>query len=102
MMCRMLVAALALGVLSAANAALAQDAAQAAAGERAFNEFCADCHGQGLNAKVGVPDLRKLRPNQRQYFNTSVLDGRAPEMPSWRGIVSEEQLEQIWAYIQAN
>ena len=98
---RILAAALALGMPAAAHVAAAQDAALVAAGERVFNEHCAECHGQRLIPKVGIPDLRKLRPNQRQYFNTSVLNGRAPEMPMWRGIVSEDQLEQIWAYIQA-
>lgn len=98
---RILAATLALGMLAADHVATAQDAALVAAGERAFNEYCAECHGQGLKPKVGVPDLRKLRPNQRPYFNTSVLNGRAPEMPTWRGIVSEDQLDQIWAYIQA-
>ena len=92
----------ALGMSSLSLVAAAQDAQLVAAGEQVFNEFCSECHGVGLTPKAGVPDLRRLRTNQRDYFNASVMNGRAPEMPAWEGVVTPEQLDQIWAYIQAN
>ncbi len=80
----------------------AQDAAFIAAGEAVYAENCSVCHGAGLVPIAGKPDLTKLRPNQHDYFVTAVLNGRAPEMPEWRGVITDEQIEQIWAYVQAN
>ena len=92
----------AVGMLAGAPDAGAQDPAQIAAGEEVFNANCAVCHGLGLEPKIGIPDLRKLAASRRAYFGTSVLKGRAPEMPAWEGFVTEEQVEQLWVYIQAN
>ena len=86
----------------AARAALAQDAALVAAGQEVYEATCMPCHGVGLTPIQGVFDLKTLRANERRRFNRSVMDGVDPDMPPWAGIVTEEQLDQLWAFIQAN
>jgi len=85
-------------------ASLAQTAAaaQVAAGERVYSDYCSNCHGEGLrNTSGGVTfDLRRLRSEDRDRFVGAVLDGKR-QMPPWRGALDMEQIESIWAYIRA-
>ena len=48
----------------------------------------------------GIPDLRKLRAEDRARFDTTVADGKG-QMPAWTGVLSEEEIGQIWAYIRS-
>ena len=77
-------------------------AAQVAAGERIYSDYCSNCHGEGLrNTSGGVTfDLRRLRSEDHDRFMGSVLDGKR-QMPPWRGALDTEQIESIWAYIRA-
>jgi mono/diheme cytochrome c family protein len=95
---------IALGVMVILGApyAVAQDAALIASGKAVYAENCAVCHGDNLEPIPPAADLRKLRPAQKATFNTVVLNGKAPEMPAWKGIVTEPQLEELWAFIQSS
>ena len=93
-----LIAALLAGV----QPAVAQDEAGIAAGKAVYLENCAVCHGETLVPTPPAADLKRLRPEQRPRFNTVVMNGLAPEMPAWKGIVTEPQLDQLWAFIQAS
>ena len=77
-------------------------AAQVAAGERVYSDYCSNCHGEGLrNTSGGVTfDLRRLRSEDHDRFVSAVLDGKR-QMPPWRGALDMEQIESIWAYIRA-
>jgi mono/diheme cytochrome c family protein len=77
-------------------------AAQIAAGERVYSDYCSNCHGEGLrNTSGGVTfDLRRLRNEDHDRFVGAVLDGKR-QMPPWRGALDMEQIESIWAYIRA-
>jgi hypothetical protein len=46
-------------------------------------------------------DLRRLRPQDHDRFANSVLNGKN-QMPPWRGVLDQQQIESIWAYIRAN
>ena len=81
--------------------AAAQDAAGIAAGKTVFLENCAACHGEDLTPNPPAADLKRLRPDQRARFNMVVMSGVSPDMPAWRGIVTEPQLDQLWAFIQS-
>jgi mono/diheme cytochrome c family protein len=83
------------------NAAYAQDEAAVAAGEAVYDEHCAMCHGEKLRSAGAIPDLRNLRPDQRAYFDQTVTDGKG-QMPSWGGVIGEQELAQLWAYIRAH
>ena len=79
-------------------AASAQDQAMIEAGAQVYEEHCASCHGDKLRSTGAMPDLRDM-PDDRARFDTMVLEGRG-QMPSWQGVVTPEQIEQLWAYVR--
>ena len=87
-------------LLLAAPHALAQDAADVAAGAEAYQATCAACHGERVISPGVLPDLRRLRGEDREKFDTVVSEGKG-QMPAWGGVLSEEQIGQIWAYIRS-
>ena len=88
------------GALVVASAALAQDRAKIAAGAEVYAERCAACHGERLRATGGAFDLLKLRPNERARFDQAVNDGKG-QMPAWGGVLSAEELDNLWAYLRS-
>jgi mono/diheme cytochrome c family protein len=91
--------ALALGLTFAASLALADDAEL---GRDVYEEFCVTCHGKNLVNPGGVTfDLRKFPKDDFARFQTSVLNGKGPAMPPWRGKVSDDDLKLLWAYVQS-
>ena len=80
--------------------AAAQERAQIEAGEALYDEHCASCHGEKLRSTGANPDLRELPADARPRFDTAVLDGRG-QMPAWRGQLSAEEFDRIWAYIRS-
>lgn len=70
------------------------------AGEQAYNDFCQTCHGDNLVSSGQTFDLRRLTPKDRKRFETSVQNGKG-QMPPWKGVVSEEQMDAIWHYIMS-
>ena len=87
-------------MLAAAPHVFAQDAADVAAGAEAYQTTCAACHGERVISPGVLPDLRKLRPEDREKFDTLVTEGKG-QMPAWGGVLSDEQIAQIWAYIRS-
>jgi mono/diheme cytochrome c family protein len=93
----------ALVLVSLASVAHADaDTAKIARGARVYGDYCASCHGDELrNTSGGVTfDLRRLRAEDHSRFQTVVLNGKSP-MPPWRGVLSPEQIDAVWAYIRA-
>jgi mono/diheme cytochrome c family protein len=88
-------------VLSFPATASAQDKAKIEAGENVYNTNCAICHGDQLKSSGQFPNLRRLTANDRERFDTTVRNGRN-QMPPWKGVLSDEEIDQIWAYIRAN
>src|SRR5262245_3893934 len=80
--------------------ASAQDQAQVERGEALYDEHCASCHGEKLRSTGAMPDLRALRADERPRFDVTVQEGRG-QMPAWRGQLSEQDFDQIWAYIRS-
>ena len=77
------------------------DQAKIAAGEQVYNTYCATCHGDDLVNTGQTFDLRRLRADERPRFEHSVLNGKN-QMPPWKGVLNEEQLDQLWHYIRAH
>jgi mono/diheme cytochrome c family protein len=97
---------IAFGVLVlSAVAASAQDAmpdkAKLEAGETVYNNYCAVCHGDRLVSTGQFPNLRRLTANDRAKFGTTVLNGKN-QMPPWKDVLSDAEIDQLWAYIRAN
>ncbi len=78
----------------------AQDSAQIEAGEMLYEEHCASCHGEKLRSSGAIPDLREMGAGDRARFDQVVSDGKG-QMPAWQGILSEQELNQLWAYIRS-
>jgi len=94
-----LLVAFVLTALSVAPA-LAQDRAKIEAGAEVYDMHCATCHGERLRNTGAAPDLLQLKPNERARFDEVVKDGKG-QMPPWAGVLSAEEIDQIWAYIRS-
>lgn len=82
--------------------AAAQDPDKVKLGSRVYNNYCATCHGDEMvNSGNATFDLRRLRANERTRFETSVTNGKG-QMPPWKGVLSPEEMDQIWHYIRVN
>jgi mono/diheme cytochrome c family protein len=92
-------------ILSFALIARAQDPGDQAkidAGANVFAYRCATCHGDELvNNSQTTFDLRKLKANERPRFDNSVRNGKN-QMPPWKGVLTDEEIDQLWHYIRAN
>jgi mono/diheme cytochrome c family protein len=93
-------ASLIVGALVVVSVALAQDRAKIAAGAEVYTAHCAACHGERLRAAGGAYDLLKLRPDERERFDRAVNDGKG-QMPPWGGVLSPDEIDQLWAYIRS-
>jgi cytochrome c6 len=94
------IAALAIALPFVADAASAQDKAKIAAGERVYATYCQICHGDDLISTGQFPDLRKMKVDDRARFENTVLNGKN-QMPPWRGAITDDQIDSIWAYIRS-
>ena len=70
------------------------------AGREVYAEHCAQCHGERLNATGAAPDLKLLRADQQARYDEMVRNGKG-QMPAWDGMISDEEIGQIWAYIRS-
>ena len=80
--------------------ALAQDRAKIEAGAEVYDMHCSTCHGERLRNTGAAFDLLQLKPNERARFDEAVKDGKRL-MPPWAGVLSPEEIDQIWAYIRS-
>jgi len=88
-------------VLIASAAHADPDATKIERGAAIYGDYCASCHGDALrNTSGGATfDLRRLRAEDHARFLNVVLNGKT-QMPPWRGALTLEQIEAIWAYIR--
>jgi len=70
------------------------------AGAAVYEENCATCHGEKLRATGAAPDLKGLGADQRAKFDMMVSQGKG-QMPSWEGVLSDDEKASVWAYIRA-
>jgi mono/diheme cytochrome c family protein len=87
--------------LSPITTVSAQDQAKIEAGENVFNTNCAVCHGDQLVSTGQTFDLRRLKDSERARFDNSVRNGKN-QMPPWKGVLTDEEIDQVWHYIRAN
>ena len=86
---------------SATPVSNAQDQPRIAAGAQTFSEYCSTCHGDNLVNSGQTFDLRRLKAGDRPRFENSVLNGKN-QMPPWKGVLTEDQIDTLWNYIRAN
>jgi mono/diheme cytochrome c family protein len=88
-------------LLCSSAIAAAQDQAQIEAGEQLYDEHCASCHGEKLRTTGSAADLKELRADDRPRFDKALAEGRG-QMPSWQGVLSADEMNQVWTYIRAH
>jgi mono/diheme cytochrome c family protein len=70
-------------------------------GKVTYAEKCSHCHGFGMvNAGTIAPDLRKF-PHDPMRFFTTVKLGKNNKMPPWGDLLSDDQIESLWAYVSS-
>ena len=79
----------------------AQDSKKIQAGESVYSNYCSTCHGEKLVSSGQTFDLRRLRAEDRARFENSVNNGKG-QMPPWKGVLTNEEIDQLWHYIRAN
>ncbi|MGH7236351.1 MAG: c-type cytochrome [Nitrospiraceae bacterium] len=80
-------------------------------GKARYEQYCAVCHGpQGLGngpmAKATNPPATRLTaPEVRNKTDQDLLaviaDGKGGIMPAWRGILTEQELLDVVAYVRS-
>jgi cytochrome c6 len=74
--------------------------AQFDAGKRTFGNRCARCHGWNMvNLGSIAFDLRKFPHDDAVRFFHDVRYGKNA-MPAWKGILTEKEIEAVWAYVR--
>ena len=79
----------------------AQNRAMIDAGEAVYNDYCFTCHGEKLVSSGQTFDLRRLMASDRARFENAVRMGKN-QMPPWNGVLTSEQVEQIWLFVRDN
>jgi cytochrome c len=71
-------------------------------GYQLYNSYCYRCHGTDATESSLAPDLRRFTAILAQKdFQSVVMAGREDKgMPSWRGFLSEEDVQQIYKYVK--
>ena len=77
-----------------------------ATGKEVFNGICAHCHGPDAVQGVKKIDLRRLTlrygDGAHNMYWKAVHEGRPSKgMPTWKGVFTDEQLEQIYAFLSS-
>jgi len=70
-------------------------------GREVYEDFCQTCHGRDMISPGLVTfDLRKFPKDDPARFRGSVLDGKGTAMPAFRGRISDEEVNLLWAYVR--
>jgi len=95
--------ALAVGGLPAAAQTTVADGDQPMIerGKLAYAHSCSHCHGPNMiNAGTVTPDLRTF-PDDKTRFVGTVKDGKNNRMPPWRETLSDNDIDDLWAYVSS-
>jgi mono/diheme cytochrome c family protein len=80
--------------------ATAQDQSSIDAGAALYDMHCAECHGARLVNTGSAFDLKLLTADEKPRFDKSVMEGKG-QMPAWRGTLTQDAVDQLWAYIRS-
>ena len=89
-------------ILFPGAAALAEETKAAdpvSRGRSLYAHHCSHCHGFNMVTAGNIAyDLRKFPRQDKARFVNSVTNGKNG-MPPWKGTLSDEQMDQLWAYV---
>lgn len=89
----------------------AEPAGDAKKGKSRYDQYCVVCHGprglgDGPMARATSPPATKLtapevRNKTDQDLLSAIADGMGASMPAWRGLLSDEELQDVLAYVRS-
>src|SRR5262245_30702421 len=70
-------------------------------GREVYEDNCQACHGRDMISPGLVTfDLRKFPRDDSARFRGSVFDGKGTAMPAFRGRITDEEVDLLWAYVR--
>jgi mono/diheme cytochrome c family protein len=101
-LCSLSIALLASTALPAgAHAEAAPTPEQIDRGREVYEDNCQTCHGHRMvSPGAATLDLRKFPKDDPARFRGSVRDGKGNAMPAFRGRISDEEVDLLWAYVR--
>jgi mono/diheme cytochrome c family protein len=77
------------------------DAQLVAEGRALYAHHCSHCHGFNMvNPGTVSYDLRQFPHDQKSRFVSSVTNGKNGRMPQWGDVLSREEIDKLWAYVE--
>ena len=77
------------------------DQAKIDQGKTTYAEKCSHCHGFNMvNPGTVAYDLRQFPHDQKSRFVSSVTNGKNGRMPQWGDVLSREEIDKLWAYVE--
>jgi mono/diheme cytochrome c family protein len=75
-------------------------------GWKTFHVYCYRCHGTDAMGSTLAPNLRHSVSSEgsvtHAVFVTTVKEGRPEKgMPTWKALLDDEQIENLYAYVRA-
>jgi mono/diheme cytochrome c family protein len=92
-----------LALIATSSAQVPDTQAAEQAGAVLFRDNCARCHGANLEGTKKAPAIAEIRKKKHwtdERITNRILNG-AGKMPPFRESVSEEQIQQLIAYLRA-
>jgi cytochrome c oxidase cbb3-type subunit 3 len=92
---------------------VAWSAGDVAKGKQKYQEFCAACHGQSGKGGAALPvkprdhtDAAYMDQLTDQQIFTAIKQGgeavgKSPLMPKWGGLLTDQQIEDLVAYVRS-
>ena len=89
----------------------ASDMGDAKRGKGPYQQYCAVCHGKsglgnGPMAKATTPPaskltVREVREMSEERLFDAIANGVGSAMPAWRGLLTDQQLLDVMAYVRS-
>ena len=77
------------------------DAGKVAKGKALYAHNCSHCHGFNMvNPGTVAYDLRQFPNDDKARFVHSVAEGKNGRMPPWGDLLSREDIDDLWAYVE--
>jgi mono/diheme cytochrome c family protein len=93
-----------LALIATGPAQVARAQAREQSGAVLFRDNCARCHGANLEGSKKAPALAEIRKKKHwtdEKITDRILKGAGKRMPPFRASLSDEQIQQLIAYLRA-
>ena len=70
-------------------------------GSALYYQICALCHGQSADGGGPIPNLKEFQGGEERFLKITLAGRPDRGMPPWKGKLSEEEVQAIFAFIQS-